>query len=222
MQKETIYYTKMKSEEYEKILKYKNYGKNMFVPALISGVIMLIFAFIGDELLDIDVTFMIYIFLIFNIFIIIISIIKWVKYVHIGGYNCIIKGNNEILMTYTNVLGRIKLSDKNIMLGGTISQMHSDTAKVIGAGMIAASLLNEKDDTEVIENKHSEIKEGEIERIINDPKTLYDYYKDVKFLKKSKKYLYFNGNKQNDDGTIKNKNFKINRNLYEDIDNIIN
>lgn len=221
MAKEKIYDMDVNSKKYIKLQKKGNIGIPLKT-ALISGVLMLVFAFIGDVILDIDMLPLVYIFLLINIYSVIIYIINWVKFIKIGN-SCIIKNNNEILILYGNTTKQL-LNSANfgVMAGGIIAQSHSNVGKAVGVGISAVSALERNDISNNETSDTNEIPNMIIENIINDPKTLYDYYKDVKFIKKNKNYLYFNGNKNKDDGTIKNKNFKINRKIYKNIDDILN
>jgi len=223
MGKQKIYDINVNSKKYIKLSKVvNNLFKSLFVPLVIISILMLVMAFVGDQILNINVIFLIYIYLLVCVYILIVQIVRYIKFIRIGN-SCIIKNNKEILILYGNMSKTLLDSvDNGVMLGGIVAQSHSNVVKTIGIGISTISSLRKND---ISENETSEINEIPnmiIENVINDPKTSYDYYKDVKFIKKNKNYLYFNGNKNKDDGTIKNKNFKIDRKIYKNIDNILN
>lgn len=226
MNNEKIYIMDTKSKRYKKLEKgnLSDMLLNLFKVCIITGVLLLVLAYIGDLILDIDVLFLVYLFIVINIYNVIRCIVKLVKYIKIGN-TCIFKGNNEILIlrgdTSKEILNSI-VASSGVITGGIIAGSSSNIGKIVGSTISISSAMKEKKINNNDTNKINKIPNITIDDIINDPGTSYDYYKNVKFIKKNKKYLYFNGDKNNYDGSVKNKNFKIDRKLYKNIDDILN
>ncbi|HIU40487.1 MAG TPA: hypothetical protein IAB68_04225 [Candidatus Aphodocola excrementigallinarum] len=226
MNNEKIYIMDIKSKRYKKLEKGNiwNMLLNLFKVCIISAVLMLALSCIGDLILDIDVLFLVYIFIFINVYNVIRCIVKWVKYTKIGN-TCIFKRNNEILILYGDTSKEILNSigaSSGVITGGIIAGSSSNIGKIVGSAISISSAMKGKNINNNDKDKINKIPNITIDDIINDPRTAYDYYKNVKFIKKNKNYLYFNGDKNNYDGSIKNKNFKIDRKLYKDIDDILN
>ncbi len=226
MNNEKIYGIDTKSKKYIKLLKVNNHFlESLMIPAIIVGIIMLILAYVGDQILNIDTIFLIYLYILFCIYNIILKTKMYFKFAKIGN-SYILKNNNEILIFYGDTSQEVlKSIDVNALFGIHLGQAVAGIDKTVGTGITgisALSALKSENANNKDEVKDKEIPNITIDDIINDPETPYDYYKNVRFIKKNKNYLYFNGDKNNYDGSIKNKNFKIDRKLYKNIDDILN
>lgn len=219
METEKIYYIDRKSKKY---LKLKKSIKTMITNSIILSIIFLISMYIIDEILDLSVFFPICIYLALILFLIMISIINYLKFIKKGN-SYVIKLKDEILFFYADTSKQMSSSvNDGMRLGGIISQSHSNVVRTVGVGISAvSSLKNNNNDATKIENSEEIPPNMTVDNIINDPKTFYDLYKNVRFIKKTKKYLYFRGDKFNINNIKKNSSFKIERALYKNIDDIL-
>lgn len=220
MSSEKIYEVDKKSKK----IKVKNdYFKIVMIQSVIITIIALIIIYIVEQILNKDGRFLIILYLLVCIYFLILKILRLIKFIKLGK-SYILRNNDKMLIFYGDTsLEVLKLINVKALLGIHAGKAVSSIDRTVGTAISVISALksdnvnNKKEDCNI-----NEMPNITIDDIINDPRTAYDYYKNVKFIKKNKNYLYFNGDKNNYDGSIKNKNFKIDRKLYKDIDDILN
>lgn len=218
-----IYPIDKNSKEYKK---YASALPSSVIKCFLLGIPFLVFAYLLEVLkLDTNYSFiLIFVYLAIVIITIMKGTVRSFQLLKIAN-STIVKMDNDILILYGNTSSEILSSvSSEVMTGGVLANSNDTVVKAAGVGLSAIGSIKKIDE---VNNKNYDLTNTididiNIENLLNSPVAQYDYYKDVTLSKTSNKYLFFEGEKMNKDGSLSHKKFKINKKLYYGIDGIIN
>ena len=191
----------------------------MLIKSIIGGVVLLVLSYVFENVIvvDFDVLIFVYIYLLYVVLVIINSIRRVYRFRKFCNSYIIFDKEKKDLMMYC--LNSFKIGSVKAILGSMAGNAIGGTS---GAAIqVASAVVNKKE----VKNTYSDVKyigipnNLTIDNVINDPKTYYEYYKDVKLIRDTKSYYVFMGNEVFADGVEKNVEFKIYK-FYYGIDSL--